>query len=113
MAAILDNLAESSDRVKKSLDAELKKDKAVDAATRQSMVDAVDQFSKDAKALRDRVKDGDPSSSEAERLMNRASAVNSMLKSHQTPASASQFASLAPRLQQVAGAYALASPAVR
>ena len=113
VANLVDKLAENGDRVKKSLDNELKKDKTVDAATRQSMVDEVDQFTKDAKDLRDRLKDGSPSSSEAERLMNRASAVNSMLKARQTPASASQFASLAASLQQVAGAYALTSPAVR
>jgi hypothetical protein len=113
VATILDNVADSGDRLKKSLDNELKKDPTIDLANRQSMVDAADQFTQDAKALRNKVKDGDPSSAEAERLMQRASAMHSILKSHQTPLSSGIFSGLAPRLEQLAGAYGLPPPAVR
>jgi hypothetical protein len=113
VATLVDSLAKGGDQLKKSLDNELKKDKSVDAATRQSVVDAADQFTEGAKALRDRVKGGDPSAGEAEQLMQRASAMRSILKSRPVPSSAGLFAGLAPRLEQLASLYAMPMPAVR
>lgn len=113
VATIVDTVASGSDRLKKSLDSELKKDKTIDQPTRQSMVGAADQFTKDAKSLRDRIKDGAPSSSEAQRVMERASAIQSMLKSRPMPQSSGIFSGLAPRLEQLASAYSMPMPAVR
>ena len=113
VATMVEGMAKTGDQLKKSLDNELKKNTTIDAATRQSMVDAVEQFTDDAKTLRDRVKDGAPSSGEAERLMQRASGLHSILKSRPVPSSAGVFATLAPRLEQLASLYALPAPAVR
>src|SRR5262245_385208 len=113
VGTMIDGMAKTGDQLKKSLDNELKKNTTIDAPTRQSMVDAVNQFTEEAKTLRDRVKDGDPSSGEAERLMQRASGLHSMLKSRPVPSSAGMFATLAPKLEQLASLYAIPTPAVR
>ena len=56
------------DRLKKSLNNDLKKDRTVQKTDREAIVREADQLSKDAKALRGRVRDGKPSSAEADRL---------------------------------------------
>jgi hypothetical protein len=113
VVTILDGVADGGDRLKKSLDSELKKNATVAAGNRQSVVDAADQFTKDTKALRERVKDGEPSSSEAQRLMERASAMHSILRTYPAPQSSGIFSGLAPKLEQVATAYSMPMPAVR
>ena len=61
-------LGNSAQQLKKALDSDLKKDPSVDKASREAIVDEADQFSKDAKVLRDRVNDGKPSSAEADQV---------------------------------------------
>ena len=113
VAKIVDNIAEAADRLEHSLDNELKKDVTIDAPTRTSIVNVADQFANDARKLRDKIKNGDPSSSEAQHLLERAMAIQSILKAHQTPTSSGIWNGVPPMLQQVAGAYAIAVPAPR
>ena len=105
LAATVDEIAKTADRLKKSLDNDLKKDPTVDKQTRQAIVGEAEQLSKDAKALRNRVKDGQPSSAEAERLIARARKVQEVIDSRQVPASSSAWSSATARLQSLATAY--------
>ena len=108
LAGIADQLSREADRLKRSLDADLKKDAAVDAKTRQSIVSEADEFARDAKTLRDRLKDGEPSSAEADRLLSRAAKVQSIVNGHQAPTAVSSWASMTPRVRDLADAYRVA-----
>ena len=110
VAAAVDDIARGADRLKKSLDTDLKKDTAINKQARQAFVGEVDQLSKDAKALRDRLNDGQPSSAETARLLARATKVQAILESHKVPTSGTAWNGLTPRIQTIAGAYGLAWP---
>ncbi|HEY7057302.1 MAG TPA: hypothetical protein VH458_12295 [Vicinamibacterales bacterium] len=110
LAAAIEHLAETGSQLKKSLDTDLKKDPGVDKATRARLVGEADGFSKDAKDLRDRVKDGKPSSAEAERLLGLATTLQTSITSHQAPASRSLWTSATPHVQTLASAYRVSSP---
>jgi hypothetical protein len=84
-------LSKSASQLKKSLDADLKKNPAVDKATRDEIVREADDWSKEAKALRSRVKDGKPSSGEAQQVLSRASRLQSFIKNNQVPALAAAY----------------------
>jgi hypothetical protein len=101
----IEEVAETAGRLKKSLDNELKRDKAVDKATRESAVAEADQLAKDAKALRNRVKDGNPSSAEADQLLVGAAKMRTTIEKHQAPASASLWTNANEPLQTLASAY--------
>ncbi len=103
-------VAQAADRLKKSLDQDLKKDPSVDKPSRESAVARADELAKEAKALRDRVKDGKPSSSEAERLLADAGKVREFIGSHKTPASAGVWAQTPAPLQTIAAAYGASRP---
>jgi hypothetical protein len=107
VAKIVDNIAEAGDRLENSLDNELKKDATIDLPTRTSIVNVADEFANDARKLRDKVKDGDPSSSEAQHLLERAMAIQSILRARQVPTSSGIWNGVPPLLQQMAGAYGL------
>lgn len=98
-------LASSAEQLKKALDADLKKDPSVDNAARQAVLDEADQLSKEAKALRDRLKDGKPSSAEAEQVLTRAATMQTFIHGHQVPASGSAWSGMAPQFGTVATAY--------
>jgi hypothetical protein len=104
-------IAETANRLKKTLDNDLKKDTTVDKPARQAIVAEADQLSREAKTLRERVEDGDPSSAEARQVLNRAANVQSFIDRHQVPASAAAWASATERLQSVASAYGGSWPA--
>jgi hypothetical protein len=108
LAGIADQLSREADRLKRSLDTDLKKDTAIDAKTRQSIVSEADELARDAKTLRDRLKDGEPSSAEADRLLSRATKVQSIVDGHQAPTAVSSWASMTPRVRDVADAYRVA-----
>jgi hypothetical protein len=107
VAASADQIAKAGDLVKKSLDTELKKDKTIDKETRQAIVDEADQLCKDAKLVRDRVKDGKPSSAEAEKLLAGAAKMKSFVESHQVPAASRNWSSASEHLQKLASAYGI------
>ena len=105
LADAIDAVASAGDRLKKSLDSDLKKDATIHKSARQAAVEEADRFAKDAKALKDRVEDGEPSSAEAEGLLALAAKVQTFLGDHQVPASAGIWASVRPQLSRIAAAY--------
>jgi hypothetical protein len=105
VASWVAQVGEAASRLKKSLDTELKRDKTVDKAAREEIVGEADGLAKDAKQLQERLKDGQPSSAEADKLLSDAAKMQSYLESHQVPSSAGIWKSVAPRLQDLAGAY--------
>lgn len=113
VAGAVDDVARGAEQLKKSLDTDLKRDATVDKPTREGIVREADQLSKDAKVLRDRVKDGEPSSAETDGLLARASKLQSILDGRQIPASAKVWTGITPRLQTVAGAYGVSWPTSR
>jgi hypothetical protein len=112
LADAIDGVAKTADRLKGSLDSDLKSALA-DQAAREAAVHEADQLSKDAKTLRDRVKDGKPSSAEADRLLAQASKVQAFIGSHQVLMSAGLWSEVPMRLQNIAAAYGTSSSGVR
>jgi hypothetical protein len=98
-------LAEDVEQVKKSLDSDLKKDPSVDKASREAVVAEADQLSKDAKALRDRVKDGKPSSAEADQVLTSAAKLQTFIQGHRVPAAANAWTGVSSQLETVTAAY--------
>jgi hypothetical protein len=105
LSEAIEAVAETAGRVKKSLANELKKDPAIGKETRQSIVGEADQLARDAKALRNRVKDGNPSSAEADQLLVSAARMRTTIEKHQAPASASIWTNANEPLQTLASAY--------
>jgi hypothetical protein len=108
LATAVQQIAKTADQMKKSLDTDLKKDASVDKAAHEALVAEADQLSKDAKALRDRVKDGHPSSAEATQLMARATKMQAFVASRQLPTTAGIWSGATGHLQSVASAYGTA-----
>jgi hypothetical protein len=113
VAAAAGQIEDAAGSLKKSLDTDLKKDASIDKPTREGIVREADQLSKDAKALRDRVKDGNPSSAEADRLLAQAAKLQAFIDSHKVPTSAGVWPGLRTRLQTIAGAYGIPPSTVR
>lgn len=105
-----DALAKTADRLKKSVDDDLRTDVAVDRASREAAVVEADELGKAAKALRDRVKDNKPSSAEAERLLAGASKMQTFLNGRRMPLSSTVWVHAPAQLQTVAAAYGSAWP---
>jgi hypothetical protein len=105
LADAVEQVEESADRLKKSLDTDLKPDTTVNKAAREAIVREADQLAKDAKVLRDKVKDEDPSSAEAERLLTRAAKLRTFITGHKVPTTAGIWSGVAGQLQTVASAY--------
>ena len=105
LVSAVSQVAASSDQLKKALDNDLKKNATVSKEARQAAIAEADQLSKDAKALRDRVKDTKPSSAEASKLLAQAFKVQSFVDSHQVPASAGAWKATSGYVQVVADAY--------
>jgi len=104
-----EQLAKAGEQLKKSFDADLKKSTTVSAQERQGAIADADQWSKDAKALRDRVKDGKPSSAEAERVTAGAAKLKAFVEGKTLPASAAAWSSASAPLQTLAQAYGTAA----
>jgi len=98
-------VAATSDQLKKSLDNDLKKDATVSKEARLAAIAEADQLTKDAKALRERIKDAKPSSAEASKVLAQASKVRRFVDSHQMPASSAAWKATAGQVQVVATAY--------
>ena len=105
LADAIEEVARAADRLKKSLDNELKKDMTMDKQARQAIVGEADRLAKSAKALRNRVKDGNPSSAEADQLLVGAAKVQEFIDTHQVPTSAGIWTSATEPLQNLASAY--------
>lgn len=105
LAGAIEHVEDTADRVKGALDSDLKKDKTIDKQTREAIVDEADQLKKDAETLRERVKDGEPSSAEADRVLARAAKLREFISSHQVPTAAGIWNSATERLQNIRAAY--------
>ena len=110
VAASADAVAKAADKVKQTLDNELKKDKTIPKTQRETLVGEADQLSKDAKLLRDRVKDGDPSSAEAQRLLAQAAKVQSLHGNYKAPMAAGALGGVRARLLSIASAFGASLP---
>jgi hypothetical protein len=110
LAEAIEQFAEGADRMKGSLGNDLKKDTTVAQSSREAIVREADQLVKDAKDLKDKVEDGDPSSAEAERVLTRAATLHKFVGSHKVPTSAGIWSGLAGQLRTVASAYGRSSP---
>ena len=111
LATTIDQVAKTATELKESLDTDLKNVATVDQSARAAIVGEADQLSKDAKTLRDKVKDGKPSSAEAEQMLARAAKMQSFIGSNPVPTSASAWAGTSERLESVASAYGSSWPA--
>lgn len=105
LAEAIEEVAKAGDRLKKSLDSDLKKDPTVGKDARQDVVAEAEELARDAKALRKRVKDGQPSSAEADQLLVRAASVQSIIEKHKVPSSAGIWTSASEPLRSLASAY--------
>lgn len=105
LAAVTDQIAKGAEALKKSLDADLKKDKSVDAASRQAVVKDAEQIGKDAKVVGDRLNSGTPSSSELERVLVGALRVQTFVGTHNLPTAAGAWKAVSTNLGVLAGAY--------
>jgi hypothetical protein len=105
VAETADQLSKSASQLKKSLDADLKKNPAIDKATRDEIIQEADDWSKEAKALKSRVKDGKPSSGEAQQVLSRASRLQSFIRNNQVPSAASAWTGIDGQVQALATAY--------
>lgn len=105
VAALADDVARTGERLHESLDAELARDSGVGKHGREAIAEEADRLSQAAEILRDRVKDGAPSSSELDRLLAQASRTETRLGEYPTPASRALWGELASRLAALADAY--------
>ena len=91
-------LAGAGDRLRKALENDLKKDASVTPQARQAAMADAAAWSKDAKALRDRVKDGKPSSAEAARVQGGAARLKAFCDGKSLPTASGVWSSTdAPR----------------
>jgi hypothetical protein len=107
LSGAADELSRASDRLKKALDSDLKKDPSVDKAARQAIVSEADQLTRDTKTLRDRIKDGNPSSAEAERVITRAAKLRSFIDGHNVPTAAGIWKGASARIQSLSSEFGL------
>jgi hypothetical protein len=105
LAQAAQKLAGVADRTRKTLESELKKDKTVDEPTRKSLLTQVEDWKKASETLADRVKDNQPSSAEADRVLKGAADLKTALASRQVPGSTAMLGGAAATLQTVAQAY--------
>src|SRR5262245_20660496 len=105
LAGGVEQVVKGTEGLKKSIENDLKKDTSVDKATRDGFIKEVQDCSKEAKNLRERINGNQPSSGEADRLLSCAAHIQTFLGSHQMPSSNAAFNALTPRFQDFAGAY--------
>jgi hypothetical protein len=110
LVAAANVVAKTADRLKKSVDDDLRTDVAVDRASREAAVVEAEELEKAAKALRDRVKGNKPSSAEAERLLAGASKMQTFINGRRMPSSSTVWVQAPAQLQTVASAYGTAWP---
>ena len=100
-------IEQSGKSFKKALEKELKADKTVDAATRSAAIAQADMFEKNAKALRERVSDGKPSTAEATQLLQQAAKIKDLVGKGNLPMAAGAFSGIGSKLGSVAQAYGM------
>ncbi|HET9369745.1 MAG TPA: hypothetical protein VFO19_05835 [Vicinamibacterales bacterium] len=114
VASAADGVAKAIDKLEDALEDDLDGDNASASKSAREAVDRdLDDLAKDAKQLRDRVKDGKPSSAEAERVLTRAARIQSFIAGHRTPRAATEWRGVATDLETIAVAYRAPWPASR
>ena len=103
--SIVDRIAGSAAQLKKSLDADLKVSPGVDRSTRENIVKEADQWAKDARNLKSRIKDGKPSSAEAEAVLSRAARLQTFIQGQPVPSSSRAWPAVSADLRELATAY--------
>jgi hypothetical protein len=103
--AAVEDIARSSERLQKALENDLKKDTDVAKSEREAIVGEADLLEKYAKALRSRVKDGKPSSAEAEAVMERAAKLRPFIQTHNVPTSSAAWAAITFGMRTLTDAY--------
>jgi len=110
VSTMAEAIKDAAEHLQDSLDDELKKVPTVPASAREGIVGEVKQLARDADALRGRVNDSQPSTAEAERMLQRAGKISGFLRANPAPMSNTAFAGILPRLQTVATAYQMILP---
>ena len=105
LSVVMGEVVEQASRVKGALNDDLKKDQMMTEAAREAAVADVDEFGKAAKVARDRIKDGEPSSAEVQRVFVHAARIATFIEGHSAPSAAGLWSPTASRLQTIAGAY--------
>ena len=103
-----EDLSKTADQFKKDLDATLKADKSIDAATRQGQLNEIEQFKREAKALASVVGDGRPASGEAKAVLERMAKLRALSAGRTLSATAqTSWQSVESGLTKVAAAFAM------
>ena len=113
VAAAADAVGKAGQTLKKSLDADAKTDPGLDKTARQTIAVAADELSKAAKALTGRVKEGKPSSAEADVVLAQANKVDGLLEARKAAASTAAWTAASTPLKTLSSAYAVAQAAGR
>ena len=72
---------------------------------RDAIIKEADDWSKEAKALKDRVKDGKPGSAEAEQVLTRAGRLQSFIRNNAVPTASGAWPEIGSHVQTLASAY--------
>jgi hypothetical protein len=96
--------------LKKSLDADAKTDPRLDKTTRQNIAGQADDLSKAARVLSSRLKEGKPSSAEADAVLAQASRIDGLLEPRNATATKAAWAAASAPLKTLSTAYAVAQP---
>jgi len=110
LKAAVDGIEQSGKDFKKALEKELNADKSIDAATRATAIGEADAFAKSAKALKDRVDDGKPSTAEAQHLFQQAAKIKELMGSRSLPMAGGAWSGIGSKLGLVAQAYGVPFP---
>jgi hypothetical protein len=107
----VDDIAKGADKFKKELDASLKKDKAIDKATREAAISEADGLKQDAQKLASLVGDGRPASGEAQALLQHSAKVRAAASGRTlSPAGQTAWEAVESGLDKVAQSFGLAKP---
>ena len=111
MRKAADDIAKGADRFKKELDSSLKKDKAIDKATREAAIGEADGVKQDAQRLASLVGDGRPASGEAQALLQRSAKVRAAVSGRTlSPAGQTAWGAVESGLDKVAQSFGLPKP---
>jgi hypothetical protein len=110
LKSAVDGIEQSGKSFKKALEKDLKADKTVDAAARATALAEAETFAKSAKALKDRVGGGKPSTAEAQQLFQQAAKIKELTSGKNLPTAGGAWGGVGSKLATVAQAYNMPTP---
>lgn len=110
LKAAVEGIEQGGKSFKKALEKDLKADKTVDPAARATAIAEADTFAKSAKALKDRVNGGKPSTAEAQQLFQQAAKIKELTGGRTLPTAGGAWAGVGSKLATVAQAYNVPLP---